>query len=207
MPTTGQTPAPLRRRDFRQNRETLLRHARRIIAQRGSEALTVAEVAHRAGLNRTTAYQHFRTRDELVAAVMGALGDELGAILTTPKSIGDHVDRMVRFFVEHPEVARLTLHHLLAENPFPRRGWQRYVAELDRIASSRRGQAGVDVEMLANVLMSAGLLWSLHVRAEYDEDEVAEATERFAREVKRLLRLGLFRPELATSLPLREERP
>ena len=32
----------------------------------GPEALTVSSVARAAGLNRTTAYQHFRTRDELV---------------------------------------------------------------------------------------------------------------------------------------------
>jgi len=211
MPRPDRAPAPRRRRDFEQNRETLLRHARRIIAERGPEALTVSEVAHRAALNRTTAYQHFRTRDELVGAVMGALGDEVSAMLTAPMPIGERIDQMARFFVEHPEIARLTLHHLLAENPFPRRGWERYVGELDRLAKSRRSQDGVDVEMLAHVLMAAGLLWSLRVRVEYDEDEVAEATERLSREVKRLLLHGLLRPErwpeLVAALEPKKERP
>lgn len=190
MPRTIQAAGPPRRRDFRRNREALLQHARRVIAERGPEALTVSEVAHRARLNRTTAYQHFRTRDELMAAVMSTVADEVGAILATPKPIAEHVDQMVGFFVAHPEIGRLTLHHLLAENPFPRHGWERYVGELERLTRSGRGQDDVDVEMLANVLLSAALLWSLHVRVRYDEDEVGPATERFAREMKRLLLHG-----------------
>jgi AcrR family transcriptional regulator len=197
MPRTVQAAAPPRRRDFRQNREALLHHARRIIAERGPGALTVSEVAHRARLNRTTAYQHFRTRDELVAAVMSAIAGEVSAVLATPKPLAEHVDQMVGFFVGHPEIGRLTLHHLLAENPFPRHGWERYVGELERLAKSERGQDGVDVEMLANVLISAALLWSLHVRVRYDEHEVAGATGRFASEMKRLLLFGLSRSEPA----------
>ena len=195
MPRTEHGAAPRRRRDFQQNRETLLRHARRIVAERGPEALTVSEVAHRARLNRTTAYQHFRNRDELVAAVMSRISEEVGAVLATPMPLAEHVDQLVGFFVEHPEIGRLTLHHLLAENPFPGHGWLRYVAELERLTNGGRAPGGVDVEMLANVLISAALLWSLHVRVRYDEDEVDEATGRFAREMKRLLLHGLARPE------------
>jgi AcrR family transcriptional regulator len=197
MPRPEPSAAPRRRRDFRQNRETLLRHARRVVAERGPEALTVSEVAHRARLNRTTAYQHFRTRDELVAAVMSSIADEVGAVLAAPRPVAEHVDQMVGFFVGQPEIGRLTLHHLLAENPFPRHGWERYVRELERLVKGRPGQDGVDVEMLANVLLSAALLWSLYVRVRYDEDEGARATERFAREMKRLLLPGPSGPERA----------
>jgi AcrR family transcriptional regulator len=193
MAKTVQVAAPPRRRDFRLNRETLLRHARRLIAERGPEALTVSEVAHRARLNRTTAYQHFRTRDELVAAVMGGISEELSAILATPRPITEHVDQVLGFFVEHPEIGRLSLHHLLAENPFPRQGWDRYVDELEQLVKSRPGQEDVDVEMLAVLMISAALIWSVHVRVRHDD--VAGATERFAREMKRLLLHGLSRPE------------
>jgi AcrR family transcriptional regulator len=204
MPKSAHGAAPRRRRDFQENREALLRHARRVIAERGPEALTVSEVAHRARLNRTTAYQHFRTRDELLAAVMSRISEEVGAVLATPKPLAEHVDQLVGFFVGHPEIGRLTLHHLLAENPFPDHGWQRYVDELERLTNGARAPGGVDVEMLATVLVSAALLWSLHVRVRWDEDEVAEATGRFAREVKGLLLHGLARPESAA--PARARR-
>jgi AcrR family transcriptional regulator len=204
MPRTLQGAAPPRRRDFQRNRETLLRHARQVIAERGPEALTVSEVAHRARLNRTTAYQHFRTRDELVAAVMSRIADEVGSVLATPKPLDEHVDQMLDFFGAHPEIGRLTLHHLLAENPLPRHGFERYAAELERLAKGRRGGDAVDAEMLAAVLLSAALLWSLHVRVRYDEHEVAAANGRFAREMKRLLLQGLSPAEPAPAPRVRE---
>ena len=70
-------PARSRRSDFEDSRRRILAAARLILAERGPEALTVSEVAHRSGLNRTTAYQHFRTRDALAAAVTAELGEEL----------------------------------------------------------------------------------------------------------------------------------
>ena len=50
------------RRDAQESRATLLAAARELAAEEGLEALTVVAVAQRAGLNRSTAYQHFRSR-------------------------------------------------------------------------------------------------------------------------------------------------
>ena len=76
-----ETHAPPRRRrsDFDRNRTRLLAAARRLVAEHGPESLTVSEVAHQAGLNRTTAYQHFRSRDELVGAVLEEMAEARGS--------------------------------------------------------------------------------------------------------------------------------
>ncbi|NNL84268.1 MAG: helix-turn-helix transcriptional regulator, partial [Myxococcales bacterium] len=95
-------PERPRRRDFEDNRTRILEAARHLIAERGPEALSISEVVRRADLNRTTAYKHFRTRDELVGAVMEALADEVGEMLTQPMAFGERVDHMARFFAEHP---------------------------------------------------------------------------------------------------------
>ena len=196
------TPARVRRRDFEQNRARILQAALVLAAERGPEALTVSEVAHRAGVNRTTAYQHFRTCDALLSAVMESLADVVTGLLTAPMTLDERIDQMARYFVQHPEIARLALHQLLAQNPFPRSAWTRYVGEIERITSSDRAQPGVDAEILGHVLMAAGLLWSLRVRLESDDEaEVEEATGRFAREVKRLLLHGVLRPEKFAALP------
>ena len=189
-------PIRPRRRDYEEHRVRILEAAREVIAERGPEALSVAEVARRASVNRTTAYQHFRTRDELVGAVMDEIADEVSLMLTAPLPISERIDHMARFFVEHPEIARLTLHHLLAENPMPRQGWERYVGEIRRLAQSPKGRGDADAEMLAHVLMATGILWPLRVRVECeDEAEVEAATQRLTLEVKRLLLFGLLRPE------------
>ena len=66
--TAAGGPVP-RRRDPRATYEAALR----TMAEHGPEVLSVSEVAHRAGVNRTTAYQHFRTRERLVVAVIDRL--------------------------------------------------------------------------------------------------------------------------------------
>jgi len=191
-------PIPLeaRRRDFQDNRRRILAAAREVTAERGPDALTVSDVAHRAGVNRTTAYQHFRTRDALVGAVVADLAEEVTAMLVEPMPIGERIDRMAHFFLEHPEIGRLTLHQLLSQNPIPRQAWDRYVGEIRRLAESDRGQDGVDSEMLGYILMCVGILWPLLARMEFETDEAARnATGRLTREVKRLLLHGVLRPE------------
>lgn len=195
---TRSKPIPLegRRRDFQDNRRRILAAARDVVAERGPEALTVSDVAHRAGINRTTAYQHFRTRDALVEAVVADLANEVTAMLVERLPIGERIDRIAHFFLDHPEVPRLVLHQMLSQNPIPQRAWDRYVGEIRRLVASDRGQDGIDSEMLGYILMSAGLLWPLRARMGFDTDEAARrATDRLTREVKRLLLHGVLRPE------------
>jgi AcrR family transcriptional regulator len=201
-------PERPRRRDFEDNRMRLLRAARQLIAERGPEGLAISEVVRRADLNRTTAYKHFRTRDELVAAVMESLAAEVGDMLTQPMPFGERIDYMARFFVEHPEIGRLMLHHLLSENPFPRAAWDRFVGQLARLAKSYRSQEGIHPEMLAHILMAIGVMWPLQASALYDNEGVPAATDALGREVKRLLLYGVLKPdawpELVDSLGERE---
>src|ERR1700722_18657929 len=57
-----------RPRDPEATREAILEAARTQLAKDGPEGLSLSEVAHLAGVNRGTAYQHFRTREKLIEA-------------------------------------------------------------------------------------------------------------------------------------------
>ena len=196
-----QTPVRARRMDYQHTRRRILDAARRLMGERGPESLTVSAVARAAEINRTTAYQHFRTREELVQAVWAELVEEVGARLGAAQPLDARIDDLVAYFVEHPEIARLSLHHLLGESPFPREAWRPYFDELRTITEGGQTQDGVDPEMLAHVLMAVALLWPLHARAEYESPAaVRAATERFARELKRLLLYGVLRPERCPEL-------
>lgn len=174
----------------------ILKAARAVLAERGPEALSVSEVAHRAGVNRTTAYQHYRTREDLIGAVMAELSDEVSLLLIQDPS-GGRLGEMVRFFVDHPEISRLWMFQTLHEIPMPHdEGWSRYVRELRRVTDSPRTQDGIDPEMLGHILTAAAHVWSLRVRALSENDEEVRAhTERFIRELTRLLLFGAMRPE------------
>jgi AcrR family transcriptional regulator len=195
MAEASHGPPRRRRSDFDRNRQRLLAAARRIVAERGPESLTVSEVAHRAGLNRTTAYQHFRTRDELASAVLEAMGEELQARLEEQRPAPELMDGMLQAFTLQPEIARLAAHLILAGDPLPRRAWERAVAHVAREVRGPHAQSGVDPEMLTHVLVGACLFWSLRAHAEYEQAEIPAATARLTRELKRLLLHGLFRPE------------
>ena len=59
----------------------------------------------RAGVNRTTAYTHFRTRDDLTGAVLAEVADEVSRMLTGDARPGERLGRMVHFFVDHSEIS------------------------------------------------------------------------------------------------------
>jgi len=192
---SGEESRPLRS-DAKLSRQALLTAARELFAERGPEALTVVAVAKRAGLNRSTAYQHFHNRQELAQAVAGAFAEEVYDVLREPRSFGEHMDFFVHYFRNRPDIARLWMFQLLTEKDMAAAGWDTYVGSLDRLANSPKSQAGVDPEMLGVIGMASALVWSLMARQRSDsEADVQAETERFAKELKRLFLFGAPRPE------------
>lgn len=188
---------PPRRRSPASTREAILAAARELMAERGPEAMTISEVAHRAGINRGTAYQHFRTRDELAAAVRRWFSETLAAMLTGERPVSERIDRLLEFFVEHPELARLWIHGLLASSDgAPSEIWSNFVATLEAFTKSGKTQEGIDPEMLGRILLGAPLVWSLWAhKTAGDAADRRRAIGRFGREIKRLLLFGVMRPE------------
>jgi len=197
VPSAAKLRAVPRRRDPEGTYQAILDAAEALMAERGPEGLTVSEVAHRAGVNRTTAYQHFRTREQVIEAVNTRLSDGVRRILESNLSLGERIDHMVKLHLDRPEVARLWLFQMLSDAPLPQDpSWERFLHGLKTLAASERSQDGIDAEMLGCILLGATLVWSLLARRGPEGGAGApEATERFTREVKRLLAFGVLRPE------------
>jgi AcrR family transcriptional regulator len=189
-------PRRERRSDFVQTRHRIVEAARRLMAERGPESLTVSAVAHAAAINRTTAYQHFRTRDELVRAVTEELMSEVAAFLASQRPIVEHIDEVAEYFFEHPELARLALHWLLTDSPIPRAGMQLFLQETRGLVEGGGARGDADAEMLGHLMMSVAVLWPLSARIEFEDAESRRAaTPRRAPELKRVLLYGVLRPE------------
>lgn len=58
------------RADAVRNREVLLEAAHRLVAQRGADALTMAQVADEGGVGKGTVYRRFGSREGLMAALL-----------------------------------------------------------------------------------------------------------------------------------------
>jgi AcrR family transcriptional regulator len=182
-----------RRRDPRATYEAILDAALTTMAERGADGLSVSEVAHRASVNRTTAYQHFRTREQLIAAVIGRVSQEVKRILESEMPLGERTDQLLELHVRRPEIPRLWLFQMLAgAELLEDRTWQRFRENLRRPAASDRARPEIDPEILACVLLGATLLWSLRVgRGAAGDARPHEATVRFGQELKRLLAFGV----------------
>ena len=82
-------PPPVRalRADAVRNRDLLLTAAEDEFAERGLEA-SVADIARRAGVAKGTVFRHFASKEELIAAIVGAhtasLRDVARRLLTAP---------------------------------------------------------------------------------------------------------------------------
>jgi AcrR family transcriptional regulator len=184
------------RSDAALSRKALLAAARELFSESGPDALTIVEVAKRAGLNRSTAYQHFRSREELSQAVAEDFALELREMLKEPRGFADQVDFFVHYFSEHPDIGRLWMFHLLAGQDRPKQGWGAYIQSLEDVADNPESLPGIDAEMLGVIGLTSALVWSVMAQQQSGGAKKAqEDTKRFAAELKRLFLAGTRKPE------------
>ena len=188
------------RSDAKASHKALVSAARDLFAERGPDGLTIVEVAKRAGLNRSTAYQHFRSREELSQAVADEFAIELEELIKEPRGLAEQIDFFVHYFEEHPNIARLWMFHLLGNESRSRRGWGNYFDSLEQIAKSPNSLPGIDAEMLGVISLTSSLVWSVMAsQRTKSKTAAAEETNRFAGELKRLFLAGTRKPDAPKS--------
>jgi AcrR family transcriptional regulator len=197
-----------RSRNPEATREAILDAASTLLAKSGPDALSLSEVAHLAGVNRGTAYQHFETRDKLIAATTQWVSDKMfRAVFGEPETVGERrveevdvagmTERLACYAMENPELCRIWLLQLLAspdpgQDPF----WREYSGSLNRFMETDLAQPGVDSEALSVLTLAGSFLWpiwALH-HASSDADRAGLGL-RFARECLRLSMYGSMKSE------------
>lgn len=204
------TMAEIRKRRARNpeaTREAILVAAQTMLAKDGPEALSVSRVAKLAGVNRGTAYQHFETREKLIAAAIEWVSDQMfeavfGAATATGERRLDEpdtlavTDRLGHYAMNNPELCRIWLLQLLASpNPSHDRFWREYSGSLARFAETDRARPGIDVEVFSLVSLAGYFLWPIWARADSRSDEERDRlARRFNREMLRLSLYGTLDP-------------
>jgi len=209
-------PRPRRKRDPDATREAILEAARAVLGQDGKEGLSVSQVAHRAGVNRTTAYQHFQTREQLIEATAGWVSDKLysavfGDPATAPNRPVGSVDleavaeHLADFAMENPELGRIWLFEVLSsQQPGNDTFFRQFESNLEQFARTEFAQPGMDPEVIAVLMLAGSFLWPVWARAHTRTDqERQEMARRFSREILRLSLHGTLRP---AKYPRLEER-
>ncbi|MEZ5744105.1 MAG: TetR/AcrR family transcriptional regulator [Sphingomonadaceae bacterium] len=197
-----------RTRDPEATRAAILDAAAALLAKDGPEGVSLSAVAHQAGVNRGTAYQHFETREKLVRATIDWVSDQLfRAVFGDPETIGkrrveevdtaDLTDRLANFAIDNPDLCRVWLQQVLAspdpsEDPF----WREYSGSLGRFAQTDLAQPGVDAEVVSIMTLAGVFFWAIWASAHDPGGKAREQlAKRFSDEVLRVSLFGTMRAE------------
>jgi AcrR family transcriptional regulator/transposase-like protein len=198
-----------RSRDPRSTREAILAVSAIRLAKDGHEGLSLTEVAQIAGVNRGTAYHHFKTRKKLIEATTDYVSEMLyRAVYGDPNQARERAvekldvpginDRLASFALKNPELCRAWLLQVLA-SPHPGNDmfWREYQDSNERWCASKFAQPNVDHEVTTVLTLAGVFLWPVWVQAHYkgkqSQDELAR---RFTNELLRLSMFGSLRVEM-----------
>ncbi|NKY54852.1 TetR/AcrR family transcriptional regulator [Nocardia flavorosea] len=168
--------------------------ALRVLTDRGTRAATMDDIAARSGVSRATLFRRFGGRDALFeAAVAHTLGDFLGEITTTFRSIPDPTERIAEAFVACLRLRRRLLSGtadtarnaelltmLSTGSPAPMEIGRRFIAARIRVAQSEGTLPPGDPDLQADAIihMTAGYLLLPSPGYDLDDDEVARDLAR-----------------------------
>ena len=196
-----------RPQDPERTRIAILEAAGALLARDGPEGLSVSQVAQLAKVNRGTAYQHFQTREQLLAATTAWVSERLrqavfGEDTSTDPSMEpggpQHVaGRMAEFAMENPELGRVWLFEVLSSSrPASDQFWNDYRAHFERFAQSDMAQPDIDAEVHSVMMLISTFLWPVfgraHARTAKERQQMAK---RYSHEMLRLSLYGTMRPE------------
>jgi AcrR family transcriptional regulator len=201
----GESP---NRRNPERTREEILEVASKLIARDGPQGLSVSQVAQIAGVNRGTAYHHFRTREELIDSAMRFISERLHLEVygeqnadqrrAAPDRPRDAISKLVLFAIENPEFGPAWMHQMVrdpkarAADPF----WQRFMSSLVMFADTDLAQPGIDPEAHAVTLVTSIFAWPLWTNAaDKSARQRKELALRFINETLRLAEHGVLRSE------------
>lgn len=192
---TPPSPRPVRRETNRRDstREAILEAAHNRLAHDGPEGLSLSEVARLAGVNRGTAYQHFKTRSGLIAATGRWMAEKLHrAVFTGPSSgmdMGSIAKRLAGFAMDNPLLCRAWLLRLLS-SPDPEADifWHDYRAAMTTLAP-KGADTAMDREVASVAMLAGAFLWPALAGASTmpPPSDATDTVARFAREWLRIL--------------------
>ena len=194
-----QRAAPRRNKGFDETHREMIETAVRLISEKGADALSVAAIAREMGINRTTVYYHFDSREALLQAVSQWATEQLATGMDAGASRLERTAHISRFVLENPELIKLWIDDFISGRDI--RGsyskWDELVSGTQQRLDEEFPGEGMDAEVYCVMLLSAAIIgprvYAQSIRPDAPRDEIVA---RFVREHQRALaRDGLAREE------------
>jgi AcrR family transcriptional regulator len=180
---------PRRHRTYFETHQALIETAVRLISDKGAEALSNAALARAMGINRTTVYYHFDSRDALLKAVKVWSAEQLSRAFSQQAPQPQRIDFITHFVLENPELIKLWIEEFLSPGdirqsyPF----WDSLVSGIRRHAEAVGDT--VDAEVYSIMLLCSAIVGPRVFRNRIAPQADTESiVRRFRKERQRLLR-------------------
>jgi AcrR family transcriptional regulator len=157
--TPPQASVQRRNKGFEETHQEMIETAVRLISEKGVDALSISAMAREMGINRTTVYYHFESRDALIAAVKTWSGEQLAKAFEPIAPVAERTDYITRFVLENPELIKLWIDDFLSVGDVRDRYpyWDALVKGMQASASSASND-DMDAEIFAVILMTASTI-------------------------------------------------
>lgn len=188
------------------------------MAAGGSEGVSLLRVAQMARVNRSTAYEYFQTRENLIErSIEWASNQLLGAVfgdllapgetpienvekILTQHRAGDVLEynkRLANFAMTNPELCRVWLTQVLTlPNPATDPFWRTWQGSTSYFAKTKFAQKNIDAGVFTVIILAGAFLWPISARAHAKTGKGLRAqADRYVRECLRLSLFGAIRPE------------
>lgn len=181
---------PRRNKGFEETHRELIETAVRLISEKGADALSIAALARAMGINRTTVYYHFDSRDALLHAVTNWATAELAKGMDlAASSISERTGHITRFVLENPELVRLWINDFVdgrdIRDSYP--PWDDFVTGM--AGSFKELGKDIDAEIYCVMLLCAAIVGARVYKTGIKHGEGTEdIVNRFVKEHQRVLR-------------------
>ena len=180
---------PRRNKGFEETHRELIETAVRLISEKGADALSIAALARAMGINRTTIYYHFDSREALLQAVASWATEELSKGMDVSISRPERAGHISRFVLENPELIRLWIDGFvdggdIRDSYSP---WDELVAGMAR--NFKETGQDIDAEIYCVMLLSSAIVGPRVYKAGIRQGENNDSiVARFVKEHQRVLK-------------------
>lgn len=182
---------PRRNKGYEATHLALIEAAVHILAEKGAEALSIAAVSRAVGINRTTVYYHFDSRDALLAAVKAWSSGQLGKGFSPQVPQRERIDYIMRFVLENPALIKLWIEDFVSRgdirNSYPQ--WDALVAALRLSLAAAHPDEAIDAEVYCVRMLTSAFIaphvFRNAVRPDLDMDRIMDL---FRAEEQRVLK-------------------
>jgi len=191
MKSSTRRPVQRRNKGFDETHQEMIETAIRLISEKGVDSLSIAAIARAMGVNRTTVYYHFKSREALLDAVKIWSSGQLAKAMQIQSPQQERIDYISRFVLENPELIKLWIEDFVSvgdiRNSYP--SWDTLVDGIQKRFAEEFPDEQVDAEVYCVIMLTSAIIgprvFKNSVRPDADIETVVQ---RFRAEQQRMLK-------------------